>query len=530
MARKRIPADVKDEYARLYGKRAEERFTTAPGLSAKAARRLWLEWSAEIETRIENIRAQRNGQGVSLTKLQARALAGEWYAWFVARNDRDGGVVRWSRCREAIQDALVVHAERQDDNPDWTWEQNPDARLAVRPMLADFGETSQFLAAKGMALAAEARDLFLDNLYADLAAALSLLLRRAEGDYSPDQYSQRFPKLETTTSLTPQALFDKWIEVRKPAASTVDRWRGVFLEMQQQFSGGVSAILPEEAQRWIDGLTNGDREASTVRDVWLNAARTVCGWGVERKLLPRNPFEGLSVTVPRRARKRETNAFRPHEALTILKATIAIDPSASPMQAARRWVPWLCAYTGARAGEITQARGQDVFKQDGVHALRITPEAGTVKTGRARIVPLHEHLVAQGFLEFTEASGKGPLFYNVAGKQAEADPTNPRKPRAVKTRERVAEWVRSLGITDSEIQPNHAWRHTFKQIAARHGIAERISDFITGHAPVSVGRGYGAPTLADMAKELKKFPRYSVGDEKRTTGNKKKPKRTRKAR
>src|SRR5262249_61449945 len=88
------------------------------------------------------------------------------------------------------------------------------------------------------------------------------------------------------------------------------------------------------------------------------------------------------------------------------------------------------------------------------------------------------------------------------------DATNPSKPRYVKARENIASWVRSLGITDRELQPNHAWRHTFKQIADRHGISERVSDAITGHAPATISRGYGAPTLSDMAKALKKFPRY----------------------
>ena len=51
-------------------------------------------------------------------------------------------------------------------------------------------------------------------------------------------------------------------------------------------------------------------------------------------------------------------------------------------------------------------------KRDGIHAIKISPEAGTTKTGKARIVPLHEHLVEQGFLAFVKANGDGPLFYN----------------------------------------------------------------------------------------------------------------------
>ncbi|MEC5293197.1 hypothetical protein, partial [Aurantimonas sp. C2-3-R2] len=32
----------------------------------------------------------------------------------------------------------------------------------------------------------------------------------------------------------------------------------------------------------------------------------------------------------------------------------------------RRWVPWICAYTGARVNEITQLRRQDIKQIDGI--------------------------------------------------------------------------------------------------------------------------------------------------------------------
>jgi integrase len=143
--------------------------------------------------------------------------------------------------------------------------------------------------------------------------------------------------------------------------------------------------------------------------------------------------------------------------------------------------------------------------------MKLTPDAGSIKSRKARIVPLHEDLLAQGFLQFVKARGKGPLFYNPQDESADTgDPLNPKRPRAVKTRERLAAWVRTLGVKDREISPNHSWRHTFKQIAERHGISERVSDAITGHAPATVGRSYGAPTVDDMARELAKFPRYKI--------------------
>ena len=78
IARKVIPFDVRDEYAKLYRQRTEERLNTGP-MPISLARAKHREWSSEIEARIANIRAERRGAGRTLTPQEARALAGEWY-------------------------------------------------------------------------------------------------------------------------------------------------------------------------------------------------------------------------------------------------------------------------------------------------------------------------------------------------------------------------------------------------------------------------------------------------------------------
>ena len=149
-----------------------------------------------------------------------------------------------------------------------------------------------------------------------------------------------------------------------------------------------------------------------------------------------------------------------------------------------------------------------MFVRDGLHALRITPDAGAVKNRKTIEVPLHEHLIEQGFLNFVSRR-TGPLFYEPAQKADEAaDPTKPPKPRYVQARQRVADWIRSLGVDDPDVSPNHGWRHTFKQIGSRAGIERYMLDHIVGHAPANVGADYGPPTLSDKAKALEKFPRY----------------------
>ena len=84
IARKVIPHDVRDEYAKLYGQRTEERINTGP-IPLSLARAKHREWSSEIEARIANIRAEQRGEGRTVTPKEARALAGEWYGWFTAR-------------------------------------------------------------------------------------------------------------------------------------------------------------------------------------------------------------------------------------------------------------------------------------------------------------------------------------------------------------------------------------------------------------------------------------------------------------
>jgi hypothetical protein len=97
--RLRIPKDVRAEYHRRYGKSSEEWFSAARDVDRATAERQWKEWSAEITARFSNIRAQRSGKGISLTRKQAYALAGKWYGWFVGRHEDNPGSPRQWKAR-----------------------------------------------------------------------------------------------------------------------------------------------------------------------------------------------------------------------------------------------------------------------------------------------------------------------------------------------------------------------------------------------------------------------------------------------
>ena len=218
------------------------------------------------------------------------------------------------------------------------------------------------------------------------------------------------------------------------------------------------------------------------------------------------PAETTAVRVPKAVKLRERD-FTAAEAKAIL--THSLEPATGKLspehQFARRWIPWLCAYTGARVNEIGQLRGEDIAEHEGVWTITITPEAGRVKTMSARTIPLHSHLIEQGFLEAVRTRGTGPLFYEPARQRGTGDANRHVK----KVGERIATWVRkTVGINDPHVQPSHAWRHSWKSKATEAGIEEKVSDAITGHAPTTVGRAYGHVTLSTMAEAMARFPRY----------------------
>jgi integrase len=224
------------------------------------------------------------------------------------------------------------------------------------------------LASKGEVLTPAATTLFLDAVLHEFLEAIKLLRRRASRDYSPDQHLQTLPEYRKIKPLTRLAsetcldLFGAYVKAAKPAQSTVNRWRVVFTTLDGHLDGrDIDGFSDDEAQRWATSLVTDKRTRRTVSDVWVTAAKTVFAWALTEKRIAANPFAGVSIRVPKKVINREDGkVFSDNEQQVILKAALAIKDTERPFQAACRWVPWLCAYSGARAGEITQLRGKDI--------------------------------------------------------------------------------------------------------------------------------------------------------------------------
>src|SRR5262245_36631060 len=121
--------------------------------------------------------------------------------------------------------------------------------------------------------------------------------------------------------------------------------------MAEKFAGRSAASdTANEADECIQRLVTSERSAATVDKNWLTASKTVFGWAVRHKHIPRNPFVNIVLTIHKKWKLRE-RAFRTEEYRAILKAALDISDTRTPFRAAKRWMPWICAYTGARPGE-----------------------------------------------------------------------------------------------------------------------------------------------------------------------------------
>jgi integrase len=527
-SRKVIPQDVREAYGR-----ANETPTWSATLTTGEAKAAWSSWLRAVEDRIERLRKIADATPIGLSEKETAALAREWYVAKVAEfEDNPGDIEGW---RHALSDMEPDDdAETYGAYQNWLAETefrrstgvaNPPPYDGPRAPWRNTGhleaEASELTQAKGLVLDPPSQRRLVDQVCELYRSFCHLMIRRCEGDWTPDSTAERLPAWTSPGATSPPKpsvtiteLLEGYVAERKPAPATVKAWTR-FIAHLVKFLGSDNAavVSPDDALRWKDSLLQtpkadgASRSAKTVRDTYLAAARTVFAWGAENRRIGVNPFSGIKVRGPKRERLRGPG-LTDQEAETILLAALRPPSSRlSPRYAlAVRWVPWLCAYTGARVGEMTQLRKQDVAFDDGVWTVRITPEAGTVKTGKARVVPLHSHLIEQGFLEMVKAAKDGPLFYDPSAHRGGTDGN----PQAAKAGERLAKWVRALGVDDPEVAPNHGWRHRYKTQMRRAKLDPEAREVLQGHALKTEGGNYGEWPPSALAAEVEKLPRYPM--------------------
>lgn len=467
--RKRVP----DALRTLVGKLEEKvSLRTRDPAEAKIAH-------AKIAAQVEE-RWHRLAEGPqSLTHRQAEAIAGEIYRAMVAEHQDDpdqveGGVGALLLDQAVVnRSAKVVLAGKNAAASAALFEKLRSRRNEKR--------IDQWLSARGWILIPESRAKLGLAVDKAILQAREHLYRMKNGDYGPDPKAERFPALETQSKVTlPDGefhlltVFDKYARESKLAPATVKKWRPIMDRIATEVPD-IRNLTRDWCIDWKDRQVARGIAMKSVRETYIASLKALCEWAVNNNILVENPALRIKVKVPKTTGKR---GYTDAEAEKILRASLeATSPRmGATHRAARRWIPSLCAYTGARVGEMAQLRKQDIRKIDGVWMLRITPEAGSVKTNDEREIAIHPELLRQGFIDFVSRSS-GPQFYLRVSPRNGSD----QNPTYKKVGERIAKWIREeVGIKDKNISPNHAWRHRFVTVADDVDMKDSTMDYNLG--------------------------------------------------
>lgn len=487
--RRAVPEDLRA----ILGKREEKRSLGTK--DPREAKRLHGEIALEVERRWAALRAQPE----PLSQRQVVALSGLLYREQMALLSEEPGSSRlW-------QNVIRLHEEATEKGELERW----------------LGPTAdELLLREGVRTDPPSRTRVIEEAQKALLQAAEALKRNAEGDYREDPDASRFPEWERRNSSKANGgtslhrLFEDWWTEAKALGtkpSTFDAY-GSAIKKLITFLGHDDATLvstmdvvkfKDHRLASTNPRTGKSISPKTVKDGDLAGLKSIFNWAVANHRLPKNPAAGVTLKVRKPPKLRE-RGFTDEEAQRILRHAYNVQRGAERecTHAAKRWVPWICAYTGARVGEIAQLRKQDVRLENGDWVLNLTPEAGTIKDNQAREVILHEHLVEQGFPDFVRSANAGHLFLKPSRTGDVRGPL-----RGLKNR--LADFARQV-VKDPNVAPNHGWRHRFKTIGRNIQIQERTLDAISGHAPQTVGGGYGDVTLEAKAAAMARFPRYEV--------------------
>jgi integrase len=185
------------------------------------------------------------------------------------------------------------------------------------------------------------------------------------------------------------------------------------------------------------------------------------------------------------------------------EAGVLLRSAAREQDPVRRWVPLLCAYSGARLSEVCQLRAEDFFQQGEIWCMKFDPEAGSLKNQNSeRAVPLHPAIIESGFLRYLKAARSGPMFLGLA-----ADRFGNRGGNGTKV---IGRWVRGLGLTDERLSPSHSWRHRFKTLGRQFGLAPDIVNAMMGHHRKTGADSYGEFPVDALHRELLKIPKLRL--------------------
>jgi len=162
--------------------------------------------------------------------------------------------------------------------------------------------------------------------------------------------SQNVPQAASITGL-----YERYALSGSANPKTVARWRPRVASFVEHLGlDDVTGVKRGDLNNWTAALIAKGLAKKTVADGYLPPVKVILGLAYDDELIQSNPSSGLKVRGPSAVMVRDRD-LTDDEAITILRGSLQPQSERlSPEHAlARRWVPWLCAYTGARVAEMT---------------------------------------------------------------------------------------------------------------------------------------------------------------------------------
>lgn len=296
-----------------------------------------------------------------------------------------------------------------------------------------------------------------------------------------------------------------WQKARSPVGSTLTATHLVvssFWECCGKLP--VKKIQREHIVQFQNSLKASGSQPGTVKSK-LALLSALLGISVDEGWIKSNPAIGVKTSGQKNAK----TARLPFTVTEINKIFESL-----PASGAKYWLPVIGLYTGLRLEEIGQLSASDIVrehyrdsegKDKSVYVIYATDDGEDKRLkneASRRRVPVSKTLIDLGFIEYAQGH-TGRLFPELKPDK------NGRKTAIFST------WFgrvkRGLGITDSR-KAFHSYRHVFKDVMREMGVAEDVSDALSGHSNGSVSRNYGSGfyPLRPLVEAMERYEIHGV--------------------
>ncbi|MDT7836370.1 site-specific integrase [Aquabacterium sp. OR-4] len=267
------------------------------------------------------------------------------------------------------------------------------------------------------------------------------------------------------------------------------RTRDTYLGFVDEFESLYRAIPvvaidhDEHGLGYRDYLASCELMRETVRNR-IGGLATLLRYGMSEGLvsLDRNPFDNIKFDmIPETPAHEQRRSYDYAELRTIFESPMYTRGERAEGQSSEvaYWGPLLGMFAGPRIEELCQLRVEDIQRINGEWAIRIAdldPQQHLKASGSYRLVPIHQELVACGFLDFVEnqkRAGHQRVFHSLKN-------DNKYKRFSNAYGKWHSAFLDRLGLDDERLC-FHSYRFSFKQQLGICGATDEVKDALTGH-------------------------------------------------